>query len=836
MYRWKLQIYNSTYDVSPTYSNAAVSEEREEGFMFLRKKMPNIRLTGRDFDLVNDGSIRYQYILILEELIDGDYQEVVRGKFSKLDCKIDADVRSLEVTPVTVDRYTTFLEGLDIEYDFLLYNPGTFNVNYTQTSVLQIYESGSNKITNIIGGRRWEQDAKVTTDHDTLVNDYKFGSVPVLKAFISGVGEGITPDVTGEYEDVYISAAGANGYQRLSDGRYQVISYGLFYDSPVSFLIVGNDLDQEEGLYGFEIPSATLTDEDFNSVWTDGTNNYKYIGYDSERDRHGFKVSTFSVSPLSGTLTHVSGASNTGNQTFNSRDIFGYDSYDGYFYRWTIYDTVASDYVYIGEVNKPLNTAPIYQNGVELYKITSNAPNGYTLDIDTRVKVLAHLVYARWLVDQSSIMTTLGAPILEVLAGDWNKPTEDIVAQNDNYKYVYPQNLDDDQIVVSDVNSTSLDNYGIMSNDALYFAGNYFIEPSDPDDLIPINIDEWTEQSLWFHHKTNTNTIQALQFPITLRHAYKLADVISVLLGQIDSNLTHQEAEAYGDYFYGSSNPIRSSQRTIFITPKSNIIETNYNRPATRTKIKFREIIDMLGNVYNAYIDIDEDNKFIIEGADFFLNGRSYSSTNPGINLSEILTTRHLGNLTDRKNIFSYEADAIPQRVMWEWMDEVSEPFEGVDMIGLDEYVTEGNVVTKNTGQFTSDIDYITINSDSISKDGFVILEANLSGSLYTVSTWTDGGVDYQNGHLAVPYMQQAYFIYNAICNTLNINGATHDISVDGGSVMRYKIQELKIPKIPNFDTRRLITTNLGSGLVREKTEDLSTGEINITIEHDTEL
>jgi len=169
-------------------------------------------------------------------------------------------------------------------------------------------------------------------------------------------------------------------------------------------------------------------------------------------------------------------------------------------------------------------------------------------------------------------------------------------------------------------------------------------------------------------------------------------------------------------------------------------------------------------------------------------------------------------------------------------MEVMSEPFEGVDMIGLDEYVTEGNVVTKNTGQFTSDIDYITINSDSISKDGFVIMETTFASDVYTVSIWTDGGVDYQNGHLAISYMQQAYFIYNAICNTLNINGATHDISVDGGSVMRYKIQELKIPKIPNFDTRRLITTNLGSGLVKEKSENLSTGETNITIEHDTEL
>ena len=833
MYRWKLQIYNSTYDVSPTYSNAAVSEEREEGFMFLRKKMPNIRLTGRDFDLVNDGSIRYKYILILEELIDGDYQEVVRGKFSKLDCKIDTDVRSLEVTPVTVDRYTTFLEGLDIEYDFLKYNPGTFDVRYVKPPILQIYVAGSPKITNIIGGRYWEQECKPITGDDfnvTLTNDYKFGSAEILKAYISGVGAGVTPDVTGEWTDTLsFNTTRNNGFQK---GDYEIVMYGRRAYIGVTELS-GNDIDGYNGFLSFEFSGSSLDDTDFDSVWNDGTRDMSFVGKYDEPDvgeiyvfrQHGDQGAY--APPTTGTLTHVSGANHTASNSFTT----GGNNHIGGRWRWAIYDNNLGEYVFLGEIQDPLNEVPTYQKGAILSKVTKNGSSGYTLTPETQVKLLVHIVYARFLCDSLLQLAALG-----VTPFDYSKPDDDIVPANLNYRYAAPYDLDPNQIVVSDDNSTTVADFGVMVDDALYFAGNYFTKPSDPETLIPVNIDEWSEQSLWFHHDATTNAVQALTQTITLNHAYKLSNVISVLLSQIDSNLTHQEAEAYSDYFYGSSNPIRSSQRTIFITPKSNIIETNYNRPATRTKIKFREIIDMLANVYNAYIDIDEDNKFIIEGADFFLNGRSYSSTNPGINLSEILTTRHLGNLTDRKNIFRYEADAIPQRVMWEWMDEVSEPFEGVDMIGLDEYVTEGNVVTKNTGQFTSDIDYITVNPDSISKDGFVILEANLSGSLYTVSIWTDGGVDYQNGHLSVPYMQQAYFIYNAICNTLNINGATHDISVDGGSVMRYKIQELKIPKIPNFDTRRLITTNLGSGLVRQKTEDLSTGEINITIEHDTEL
>lgn len=823
MYRWKLQIYNSTYDVSPTYSNAAVSEEREEGFMFLRKKMPNIRLTGRDFDLVNDGSIRYQYILILEELIDGDYQEVVRGKFSKLDCKIDADVRSLEVTPVTVDRYTTFLEGLDVEYDFLKYNPGTLDVRYLKFPILQLYQPGSLKITNIIGGRYWEQDCKVVSEHRTLVDDYKFSEDDFTKMFIAGVGENPVPDVTGEYVDVFVDldglGSGKDVFTRLSDSRYQIIDYGVVFDPDVTG-DVGADLDQHPGNLAFTIPSATLTDDDFNSEWQVGSKTCYYIGYDPDLDKYCFrndKNNALPTFPTGGTLVHVSGATNTGNQVYTGNPN------SGQVYRMTIYDTVGADYVYLAPVNKPLNEIPTYNKGVVFTSRTS----------DSQVKLLVHHVYSRVLCDSLLQLAALGVTPL-----GYDKPDDDITPPNDNYKYAAPISLNASQFVVSDENSVALDVFGIFSDDALYFSGNHFSRPSADTDnsLIPVNSDEWTEQSFWFDHDATTNLLQSITQTIILRHGYKLANVISVLLEQIDSNLTHQELEAYSDYFYGSSNPIRSSQRNIFITPKSNIIETNYNRPATKTKIKFREIIDMLSNVYNAYIDIDEDNKFIIEGADFFLNGRSYSSTNPGINLSEILTTRHLGNLTDRKNIFSYEADAIPQRVMWEWMDEVSTPFEGVDMIGLDEYVTEGNVVTKNTGQFTSDIDYITVNGEAISKDGFVIMETTFASDVYTVSIWTDGGVDYQNGHLAISYMQQAYFIYNAICNTLNINGAIHDISVDGGSVMRYKIQELKIPKIPNFDTRRLITTNLGSGLVREKTEDLSTGEINITIEHDTEL
>jgi len=78
--------------------------------------------------------------------------------------------------------------------------------------------------------------------------------------------------------------------------------------------------------------------------------------------------------------------------------------------------------------------------------------------------------------------------------------------------------------------------------------------------------------------------------------------------------------------------------------------------------------------------------------------------------------------------------------------------------------------------------------------------------------------------------------IYNAPSNTMSINGGTHDISVDGGSLKRNKIQELELPNVLYVDEQRLITTSLGSGLVVDKEDTTDDGTLKIKIEHDTEL
>jgi len=440
-------------------------------------------------------------------------------------------------------------------------------------------------------------------------------------------------------------------------------------------------------------------------------------------------------------------------------------------------------------------------------------------------------VFARVLTSSETITQV---PLAAVDCTQYPYPEEDIAPQNANFAYAVPINLDADQIVISDAHQSTDAGYGRFSDDALFFAGEYFKEPTDPEDLIPLNIDEWTEQSLWFHHDAGTTSIQASTVPVELRHAYRLSDVIDALLDQnTDGVVSHDNTAVHSDFFYGSSNPIRSSQRDVFVTPKSNVINAFYNRPATRTELTMKELVEMLMNVYNAYVDIDENNRLIVEFVEYFRNGRTYSGQNLGIDLTQIISTNSRGeSIIEHSKSYSYDGDA-PKRQKWEWMDETTDFFDGADMITLDTYVGEGIIKERNISQFSTDLDFLLANPSEANLDGLAILEATVVNGNYQVSEYTPpGGSAIQNGYLAVTYLQSAYFLYDAPAKLLSIQG----VETAAQSVARRKREELEIVYVQGIDPKRLITTNVGSGIAVEFSHDRINDKVTLKIEHDTEL
>ena len=155
--RYKLILQNTEWDVSPTNESIIISDEREGEFLFTRKKFPSIVFSGRDADNIISGSVAYEWFFVAEEYADGQWTEFARGKFNKSDCEINEIERTVKVTPDTVDRYTDFIENIDVEIDFLKYGIESDSVFYTQNPIIQIYVVGSNVITNIVSGRQWQQ-------------------------------------------------------------------------------------------------------------------------------------------------------------------------------------------------------------------------------------------------------------------------------------------------------------------------------------------------------------------------------------------------------------------------------------------------------------------------------------------------------------------------------------------------------------------------------------------------------------------------------------------------------------------------------------------------------
>lgn len=823
MYRFRLLVYNLDKQVFPVYDVSEISEVREEGFRFTRASFPKLTFIDQDFKLIDESSVKYEFTIIWEEqTVDLGYVEKIRGTFTKADCNFDRKNKSLEVTPETKDRYTSLLNNLDIEYDLLKFSPSTQTVRYEKSPILQLYVLGSNKITNILGNRVWEQECTIVNDHFDLVNDYNFGN-DALKAFVAGVGEGLVPDVTGEYTDVFDGATTTN-FERISDSKYRFISYGLKI-AVGQLLFSGNDIDGYNGRHGFSVASTDLDDTDFGSVWTDGVRNYSYIGYYANEDIYCFRQEgsqlTY-VPPTNGTLTHVSGATHTADINYS-----GNGSITGVRWRWAIYDNDTSAYVYLAPVQELLNDTPTYSKGATFTSRTSSS----------QVKILSSVIYSRILTGKETLT-------IEVSSGSFVTQNtreiteEDIIPIIENYNRVLPINLPESNFHITDNHSVNENNYGVFSDDAVHFGGEYFLPPTGVTGVIPVNLEQWTESSLWFEHSIPTNSItDSINIEIIeLRHAYRLSTVIDTLLQQIDNTLTHSNTSAYSDFFYGAANAIRGTQRDVFITPKSNIITANYDQPATRAEIKFNDIIELLKNLYNCYIDIDEDNKLIIEFVDYFDRGRRYSGYNYGVDLKAITIPRVNKVVTEIAEEYSYDKQDIPEYIQFEFMDETSDDFDGDYIICNDAFSNEGQVEIKSISRFTSDIDYILVNANEISKDGFVIMEAELSNGVYSVSKPNVNGKILQNGYLSIPYISQNLFIFDAPTEVLTINGVSHDISTDGGSIKKTKTQEITIPSNIHIDTRRLIVTSLGNGLVIEKGEKTDSSGIRLKFLHDTQL
>ena len=430
-------------------------------------------------------------------------------------------------------------------------------------------------------------------------------------------------------------------------------------------------------------------------------------------------------------------------------------------------------------------------------------------------------VYARYLCDVDKIDERNTYPI----------PSNDIVENNRNYHRAIGYAID--VAYLSDRYSDEPTMYGRADN------GKYFVPPYSRliKKFYPIARSTWRYASLWFGFDTFDWIFEEkARKTYTLRDTFSLASCINVLLQQFAPEIKHEATPEYSQFLYSSSNPISYLNFRLFISQKSNIINGEYQTPAQKAPITLQQITNMLRDIFKCYWYV-EDGKFKIEQIKWFRNGGSYNS-GPiiGYDLTKLENVRNGKKWAFATSEYSFDKVDMAERFQFKWMDDVTEPFEGLPIEVTSKYVTSGKIEEINISNFTSDIDLMLLNPSAISSDGFALFAAVQNGETWELpfTRQTVDEVDYylQNGYLAYINIQPIYWLYDMPAKKLIVNGMfNYAISVE-----RNKKQTINFPAgktEPN--PMKLVKTYIGNGQVDKISVNLCSRNIKATLKYDTE-
>lgn len=811
-YRWFLTPSGETGDyVTPIHSKKELVGKIVTDEQFIRYTWDEpLTFLKADYDFIYDTDFDTKFTLRMEEWIDAEATYVpfqFQFEFSKIDCEFDEDRKTIKVKPTLIDDYKKIIDNWDRQYDVIRNNPGTQSVKIQVDPIYQFYFPGSEYVTNSLRSTYWEQRVQsVVYSEDELVNDYHFKKVRDV-IYIPGDGAGLSPDISG----YFTPDLATNHYQ---NGDYQIRVLAIKTE--------------------FSVNDSVLDDSDYASIWQDTSGNqFAYFGREGNRLYfNGLDTDE----PDGSTLTHVSGATNTGAITFYSAT----NQTGIIFIRYYIYDSVGAETVWLGEINRTIAgekvsnslwiqlllagglfrsfNAPAYRKGLVF---TSRSTGD-------RCKAFHIQQFARIATPLESI--TINGPF----ANFTFELTQDILPLNANYNRVYPFNA---YVVFSDLNDPADQGYGKFAADAINFANQYFVKPPESgliDGVFPVHQSEWLEYSMWFITNTQNNILKNTK-DLTLKDAYSVTDTLSYLLSQIDPNISHTATIECSDFLYNlSGNEVRGDYRPIWITPKSNIINGNYDSPARKGEVSIGEMLNLFKRAYKCYWFI-ENGKLKIEHISFFKKGKTYLTT--PITSTDLTVQVHSQNelpYAFSTKHYTFMKEEIPKLITFQWMDEVSEFFQGYDIELISNYVDEDNIEDIRIDKFTTDVNYVLINSESINTDGFMLLETmtDINGDQrvpYINITLLDNMYELQNGYLSFLYLHNTVWLHDLPTKRAIVN----KVEKEAISIRLTKLQKpFKHPDI-EIDDLQLVSTSLGVGKIYSRKRNLKyqTQEIELIYE-----
>lgn len=398
----------------------------------------------------------------------------------------------------------------------------------------------------------------------------------------------------------------------------------------------------------------------------------------------------------------------------------------------------------------------------------------------------------------------------------------DPVGSSGNLSFCYPI-LNWDKIVFGFEDQETPTEWG-LNND-----GGYWAKPDIGETIVPIAKGSWDFCSVWSKLYSSTQ----FEEDFTLKDAFPLSSCINVLLKEIDPEVTHEASPEFSEFLYGD-NSLKQDPWTLFITPKTNILVSGYDQPASQAKVTLRQILNMLKNTLQCYWYV-EDGKLKIEHIKFFRNGGSYSEPLDGKDLTE-LETRFGKKMSFGTGKFMFEKDRMPERYEFSWADKGTTVFEGLPIQVVSNYAEPGNIERVNVPNFSSDVDLGLVSPENFSNEGFFLLAPTgnkQDGYTLPIIQVIVDGQEYilQNGYMAFCSLQPKYWTWNLSAKTVIINGQT--TIADG--VSKSKVQKVEFTSLEDPDTKMTIKTGLGHGQIRKLSVNLASRNNEIELVYDSE-
>lgn len=479
------------------------------------------------------------------------------------------------------------------------------------------------------------------------------------------------------------------------------------------------------------------------------------------------------------------------------------------------------------ELKKPTITIRRRGTAEVLYKAVSNIPQDATSVELTFVNekspsqaaikgtIIMRNMFARYMVDVEEL-NGLKTNVL---------PPDDIVLNNANYRYAigYKINI----AVISARTSDEPTEWG------LNFANKYYAPPYGLDyRYYPLGRSTWRWASCWYYFPLEAENLEVkARKQYAMRDAYDISVIINSFLKEFAPNVTHENSMECSMFLYGGFGGV-----SLFLTQKSNLLSGEYTQAARKAKTTLGQIFDMLKNCFQCYWFI-EDGKLKIEHIRYFKNGGSYLGDIKTIG-SDLTTAECVKNgkkWAFKQSEISYDTEAMPQRYEFSWMDEVSKGFEGYPLEIISRYVEDGKVEDITIGCFTTDVDFMLMNANEISKDGFALLDTQIRDGKRVVpfvKMHVDGQrYDMQNGNLSFMSIQKSYWLDDLPAWSIKVN---NEIAAALG-ISRNKVSNVTIPLSGVvFDPKQLIKTNVGEGEIEKISINLQTKFGKATLRYET--